>query len=394
MPAMATPRRQKRHAGLRARGGRTLASTILLYASFLVLVLAMLLVWEWYKKRDAPPKEPAPPPSARAGPLAPPTRPAGPTTRAGAASAPATSAPAGPDEPGDNLSPSAIELNENERIAFGDVQDGIGKLDETAFYMLLGRADKMPRLSGDDFDALPRPGTGNILKQPSLFRAQAMRIKLRVSRYTAGKEISYSRHWPKDRPLWRIHGLDLVPLRQTPHPLIVFLLQDPRPLLGEPDKVNVSGDLEYHKLKSRLDLAGIFYKVYSSKDRKGQRRDYPVFVAWQAADTTTRSAPRFGSLPMLLIGILVALLVAFLILKRYLRQTRKIDAEPFVRYRPLRDRPSGASDAPAPADEKPPDAEAEAREAEGVDPLLKQAAEEYQREQQERQQDDGTNGRS
>jgi len=191
------------------------------------------------------------------------------------------------------------------------------------------------------------------------------------------------------KPVWRLHGLNLVPPDKTPHPLIVFLLQDPQQLLGKPDKVHMSGDLEYHKSRDRLDLAAVFYKVYTGRDLKRRQRDYPVFVAWQAAAQPAAGLSRGGTMLTLFIGMGVILLIGFLFLKRYLRQIRGAGQSGFVRYRPLRDRIAQGSAAPDAAGGA--DAEAQPAEDTDVDPLLKQAAEEYHRE---RHQEDAADGRS
>jgi hypothetical protein len=143
-------------------------------------------------------------------------------------------------------------------------------------------------------------------------------------------------------------------------------------------------------------LAGLFYKIHMTRDRGDRNqgstlREYPVFLAWQIA-----AKPRLGGGGATVLGVFLvaglALLVGFVVLKKYLRQIRKGD-QPAVRYRPLRDTLraeaaaalAAAEEGDAPEDTEPQDTE--------VDPLLKQAAEEYRREKkQEREQADGEDG--
>lgn len=386
MTTMSTPIRSSRHPIHRRRRGRSSPSTILLYASMLALIAIALVLWQSWKK-DRGKLEPA---KTTSQPIILPTPPpaTAPTT---AASAP-TSRPT-PRWPTSNISPAAIPLTDTERIAISDVTDNVETLDETGFYILLGHAAKMRKLSGEEFDALSRPGEALLLQQPAFFRAQTMRVQMRVFQVqeisVAGGGLSPSRHWPPDKPLWRLDGLSVVPKGAVVHDLMVFCTEDPTPLLGEPKKTTREGTMEYYGTGRRLDLAAIFYKVTVKKDQHGNLRQYPVFLAWQFSGRS--GGGQFPTAVVYIFGVLLVLLIGFVFLKRYLRQVKRIDATPGPRpYRPLRELTSRekrqfgmAGEAEVEDEDEPEDTE--------VDPLLKQAAEEYHRDQLERQrqQEDG-----
>ena len=390
MATMFTPIRSNRHPNHRRRRGRSSPSTILLYSSMLALIAIALVLWQSWKK-DQGKEDPA---KSTSQPVLLPTSP----TRGAATSMSA----AATSRPTSNISPAAIPLTDKERIAITDVSDNVRTLDETGFYILLGHAGKMRRLSAEEFDSLSRPGEELLLQRPALFRAQPVRVKMRVFqafKISVGKGLSASRHWPPDKPVWRLQGLSVVPRDVMPRDLVVFSVEDPTPLLGEPDKITRDGSMEYYGTGRRLDLAAIFYKVHLDIDRENNPRNYPVLFAWQLSGQSNGESGQFPKAVVYILGTLLVLLVGFVVLKRYLRQIRRIDAANAPRtYRPLRDLTAGEKKRFGMADEDEENEEDGADQTEPenteVDPLLRQAAEEYHRDQLERQrqQKDGDDG--
>jgi len=399
-------------AAPRAGPGRTLAGTLLFHASLIMVIVIVLIAVQQWRRGEGQAQAPSQAGRRQAG-----SAPASGTSRPATLTFATTTRPKDTGE--SNLSPAAIELNESEKTAFGAVIDRNSKLDETAFYMLLGRAGKLGKLDKDDFDGLTRPAVENLLASPQLYRAQPMRISLFVfgaNKLAPGDGLSYSRYWPRDKPVWRLNAMMLAPVKKEVYPVIVFVLEDPMPLLGKGHKIDISGEHQYKKPGKRLEVAVVFYKIYATQSMSRKQRDYPVFVAWQLGGKSRARFDKKGASTLLtaVLGIILVLLAGLVFLKRYIQHVKKGDDDDApVRYRPLRDL-SAKTDRAAETDraaktdraaeseaadseaaeglealaekaDQAPQTEAEQADVE-VDPLLKQAAEEYRKE---RRQSDG-----
>ena len=276
----------------------------------------------------------------------------------------------------------ALRLTASEATALTDVRDRASQLDETAFYMMLSKAAGIAALADQQLHLLDRPVASNLLAHPQRYRGWPIRLRLRVYRVeklVPGAGLSASPYWAADRPVWKLVGVDSKSDDPLTGLLVVFSIVEPS-VLGAPDRVGQSGEGYYNHGRD-VELAGISYKLYRTEDLQGNIRDYPVVVAWRleipaagkkVAETKTPSRSHF--IYMLLAGLLVMYLFA----KRYAR--RKAAEESRFVYRPLRDElgepPGDPAEAPAKT-EKPTGGTG------GVDPMLKEAAEEY-RKQKER----------
>ncbi|HQL75877.1 MAG TPA: hypothetical protein PLD58_22060 [Phycisphaerae bacterium] len=317
--------------------------------------------------------------------------PAGPEAPAPATaptSAPATApttAPATAPLSRDNISEAAIELTERERIALGAVRDRNTQLAETGFFMLLARAAKMGALSDQQLQDVESPSYSNLMAHPSRYRAQAIRMTISVFTSeklepTSGGAFPVTSHWPRERPVWYLTGLNASLKVDPQQPVMLYATLDPAAALGKPVEVRNQTQV-YGVPGQRVDVVGLFYKLRRSASEENDERDYPVLLVWQlkAAGGGGVLGSSGGSIVGVLavIMLVLALLLGFILLKR--RVSRQKASRPGgPRYKPLRD--VSLDDQGQPADQ----------EDVGVDPLLKQAAEEYQKERQS----DGKHGPS
>ena len=264
----------------------------------------------------------------------------------------------------------ARELTDKEATALAAVRDRVTQLDETAFYLMIRKADTLGRIQPQDLDAVDRPAPINLLHDPARYRGRPVRLALRVHRVQklAGRNaLTPSPYWAADRPVWRLDCVNPAADIPAEEPLVVFTPFEPAKL-PPPDKVLDDDEhLYFEQTNVRAEAAGFFYKVWKHEDLQEKVRMYPVMIAWSvepaapAGGAPARQRTPAETLVILAVVPLIVLLAAFLIVKRYARRR----SEPSAReYRPIRREPL-----PAPPEE-PRD----------VDPELQRVAQEYQKE--------------
>ena len=300
------------------------------------------------------------------------------------AAAPATAPAEGRVTARSNISEAAIEMSDSERTALGAVRDRNTQLAETGFFMLLARAAKMETLSDRRLQDVESPSYPNLMAHPARYRAQPVRMTINVFtseklQPTPGGAFPVSSYWPKDKPVWYLTGLN-APLKIDPkQPVMVYSTADPTPVLGTPVKSNADAHV-YALPGRRVNVVGLFYKLRTAPSEDEGERDYPVLLVWQVSGSGGGGALGSGgttTIAGLMVAVLVlVLLLGFIMLRRRVSQ-QKASRPDGPRYKPLRD---------VARDEHEPEVE----EAGEVDPLLKQAAEQYQKERQ----DDGQHGSS
>lgn len=273
---------------------------------------------------------------------------------------------------GSNISSQAIELTEKEKILLGDVRDRDGQLYEPPMYKLLAKMAEMKKPGSSDFDNLPWPGYRQLLDHPSIYRAQAMRVRLNV--ITVEKIIGvHSLYYPKDKPYWLLHCFNAASKVPPLEPLIVICPFDPTEVLGKP---NVS-DKEYRYDAGRqVELAGVFYKIQRQKSRGWEKRkpelcNYPVFIGWDIRHTDVKATT--GDIRKIMILLIVAAMAAtFFLLRRHVKRLKGAgkseESEPYKpsRYEPERQETESQDD--------------ELAEVE-IDEELTKAVQEFQKEQ-------------
>ena len=192
---------------------------------------------------------------------------------------------------------------------------------------------------------------------------------------------SMDMRWPRKRsacslgrPVWKMSCIDARSDDPLTGPVLVFSAVEPT-ALGEPDAVGDQGERIYRPGRT-VKLAGIAYKVWRSKDLDGNVRDFPVVMGWRTdAPSPKQTKPKPGlSFSGYQAAALVAiLLMGYLVLRRYTERRRR--EAPRVSYRSPRE-------GSAPKRGQPPDTDEEAQREQPpeVDPLLRNAAEQYRKE--------------
>jgi len=274
----------------------------------------------------------------------------------------------------------ALKLTEKEFVALSAVRDRVGQLDETAFKMLLSKAAGLAQVEGQELQIIDRPAAVNLLRHPERYRGWPVRLTLRahkVHKVVGGKDLSASVYWPAGRALWQVGCVDPQSNFPADNPLLVFSIVEPT-VLGEPDKIVGEDErLYYAHRDARVNVTGYFYKVWRQRDTEGNVRNYPVIVAWRLDKPAEQSATPRAQKPAewriyIMIVLLLILLMAYALAKRFFRRQggRKNPSE----YQPMR------FDIKMPDEDEP--AESEQGAAQSVDPLLREAAEEYRKERE------------
>jgi len=263
-----------------------------------------------------------------------------------------------------------LQLTDTEKTALGDVTDGSTQWRESAFYLLLRRVSQLPELAPEDLHSLDAPAYRSLLHEPQRHRARAMRRRVRVYRVlkmSPGRghaDLGYSPAWPKGRSVWQIYCTGAEVPDPADEPMVVFSTVEPTGL-GRPDKVTTQEEQMFSR-GPEVEIVCVFYKVIEDvEDGSGRRRDYPLLLAWQMFPRTEslhRAVPPGIWIVAAGIG---AVAVGYFFLRRHVRRLRRPAA-------------SGAAGARA---TRRAEAAPEGGEPDGsVDPLLKEAAQQYRQE--------------
>jgi len=267
-----------------------------------------------------------------------------------------------------------LELSEAERQALVQVLDKPSQLDEPGLYVMMRRAAALPKLSDDQWEALDQVAYVNLLHRPQDYHLRPIRMEVHVNRVkeiSAGEGLtSYSRWWPRSRSAWDVACV--VPTRANPYattqPLTAISVVQPD-IKQEPDELGPDGQELYFVPGPKLELAGVFYKVHQRRDLDGNLREYPVLIVWQTRRLADLPAPTNWTKTMAAVIIMLVAVLA-IVFMRIKRQIRAIKAPPQR----------------APSERPDEDREPIEDEDRQVDPLLQQAAKDYE----ERQGGDGT----
>jgi len=335
---------------------RSLRTKLVLYLLVLAALVAALICLLPPLRR--PPGEPPAPPPAEL-----------PAVALTSTTAPA-SRPAGEPEATTQPSQWALPLTDEERIIYDTVFWRPQQLDEEARDILLARVAALPPLTAAAFDRLPRPGYDQLLTRPRTYGAEKMSLRVlcwRVTRLTAGVNMSTSPQWPKDRDVWWIDATVHGAQPADSEPVILLSVIDPAAVLGKASRAADERTSLYFKPQA-VEVAGVFYKIYEATDlgtrtQPASLRRWPVLLVWQIRGGGSGWASR-ASLIALAVGIAGAVVLVALFIVLMKRRTQPLRAPTGFVYRPTRD-------------------ELDAEEAAGdveVDPLLKKAAEEYRKE--------------
>lgn len=256
-----------------------------------------------------------------------------------------------------------LGLDEQQRRLLEQVFDHSSRFSDPALAVLLARAAEMaplslPQLRGE----LDLVAYRNLLNDPSRYRARPIRLVLQAARVRRMQEQEIV-PWPRQpgQDLWWLECFDATTSHPQGRPLILLSIAEPPLPKGKDD--GQGGQL--HPNLPSLEAAATLYKIYSTVDRDGQSRDYPLLLSWQLLGAQPEASPGGMKLTqsqvMMLVGLMIMLLFSLMFYRRNLRRVREADEA--VSYQPRRwryqqeqqarptpDRPSAATDQP-PADQ-------------------------------------------
>jgi hypothetical protein len=259
----------------------------------------------------------------------------------------------------DNISEAAIELTYRQKTALSAVRDG-QHWDEPAFFMMLARTAELvdPKTAAREYPSLESPAIASLTTYPNRYRAQKIRLTVRVHlsrEFVSGsKAWEACADWPKGKKLWSMTGYyvskDYVTVdgkkKRAAEEIVIYSLVDPTELLGKPQGTNASGEQLYGSKGRFLELAGVYYKTFKqnirSKQARHQIRDYPLVIAYYLKATKNIEAETspIGSIGNVII-IAMVLLVGLLLMVR--RQAKRARSTPIgaglagnLQYTPLR----------------------------------------------------------
>lgn len=241
---------------------------------------------------------------------------------------------------------------------------------QASLTMFMRRIKDLPTLTGRQTGCLDMPAAANLLKRPDRYAGRPIRLNvlvIRVWRWEPGKDFRATIHWTaRDGPIWRYDCYNADATSPSNEPVYVLSPLDPNAVLGKPSEIGKKGQWMYSRIP-QVELAGVFYKIYSSKSDSKVPRDYPVVLAWQIRTTGGTGAGGMFTNParnvVMVVVIILAIVFLFLMRARQVRRVRSRPKEP-LGYRTSGARLATERDGPV----KPEDE---------VDPDLKAAAQEY-----------------
>ncbi len=257
--------------------------------------------------------------------------------------------------PAENVSAMAIELSEGEKTVLAVVRDGTADIDESAFWKMLNRADQLAAsrdASKAELADLDSPSTANMLTAPAHYRAQKIRLTVRI--YTCNKLVSGTRSsparrdWPAGREYWYMTG-SIVRSggpQGAEETLMIYSAADPADLLGKPTSVGESGQ---RFAGVQLTIAAIFYKTRLAQPRVPEEaaRDYPLVLAYYLEiDHKPTGAP--WQLPAVIVGLMVVLIVVFARLRRKVKTMKRAQHPAIQRVADSFGQAETSDDEPAP----------------------------------------------
>ncbi len=264
----------------------------------------------------------------------------------------------------------AIKLTTAEATALADVADKSPQLAETAFYMMLAKADALARRTDVDLTSMDTPSSSQLLTNPQRWRGWPIRSRVivyKIEKLQGRTHLSPSPHWSVNRPVWKLSGTAM----GDPNIAIVAFSGTIPPQRNEPDSIvtdETGVEVRTFTNGTPVEYAGFYYKVWSTKDTEGKVQDYPVIIPWKISLVIPGvKTERPGSLGKLYqtVALGMALLIGYLFLKAYTRRLGK----------------AGSSLQRA---EKIESTDGETGDAEPrIDPLLKAAAEQYAKDTQD-----------
>lgn len=296
----------------------------------------------------------------------------------------------------DNISEAAIELTHRQKAALSAVRDG-KDYRESAFFMMLARVEELvdAKAASEEYSSLESPAVGHLTKYPNRYRAQKLRIGMRVfsmREFVSGAEgWDACTDWPRGKKVWYMSGWHVSENGKGSKNLVAYSLVDPTELLGKPSSVKSDGEKFYNNPGKLLKLAAVYYKTFRHKTidstaSNPRFMDYPLVLAYHlesSSPTRPKDLPTtsFSFVDYILVPIILLALALFVVR----RQSKRAKNTPIgsgragnVKYTPLRN---------VEKDDLPPDE----RNEEPVDQALVDAVKAFENKSKE---SDGTDDKS
>ncbi len=308
---------------------------------------------------------------------------AGPTQSASAA-APAQTAPAtAPAADARKIETilQALKLSDAQAGAYQVALSRKGQIDDpVTLTMFLRKIASLPMLQSEEWNDLDRPAARSLLAEPQRYAGRPIRLRALVNvvwKWTPGADFAATADWTRnDKPIYRYDCLNADAQYPASEPLYVLSPVEPNVFLGRPTGTGKDGQGIYGSFPP-VQLAGVFYKVYATKDTTGQARDYPVVLAWQirpAEGGGLATSPDSWQQAVVALGIALAIGILIYFYWRF-RQAAK-------RARSRASFPRGPPQPPRQQEEKD-EAQEPSPEEDQADPSLAAAAAEFRKQKQD-----------
>ena len=217
----------------------------------------------------------------------------------------------------------ALELPPQEADAYAVAIDRKTQLNDLALTMLMRRIATLPTLLAQDLKSLDQPSIASLLSSPQRYYGRPVRMRvyvLRVIKLTPGDDFAPTRYWGRDDGIiWRWDCVNADAERPADEPMMILTAIEPNTVLGVPNKVDDRGHRIYSPAKP-LDIAGVFYKLYTTTNEVDTLQDYPVLLAWQVVGGRGSSGgpePFISQTDAVVIAIgIIAIFVVFAAFKR------------------------------------------------------------------------------
>ena len=264
-----------------------------------------------------------------------------------------TTTQAAQTQPVDSLAEieNTLQLDETAKLAMAQVQSDVVPWDEPAFFMLLNRAEKLPKLLEAEVNELDLPAYRSLMRNPQRYSFQPLRVSVRVIRVkklASGDEWGSSPYWPKGKNVWRVYCTNSLAERPQDQPIVLYCVSLPMDL-GKPSEVTPDGEQTYSR-GPEVQAACVFYKLFQEKQAKpGEAGEFPILVAWQIGKPMRVPEMPTGSAMSLGFMAVAGMAVAYFLLRRSLQRTGKAspsEEQRLRRYASRRD--SALKDRPGP----------------------------------------------
>lgn len=272
----------------------------------------------------------------------------------------------------------AIEFSPQEQAILSGIADGTTTLeDDKIMPVMLAHVAEIPALKRPEFSMLENPPARVLRQHPDEFRGLPIRMELLVSQsrqITPGDGMAVSSYWPKDKPVWLLSGLSVNTPDPHSNPLVIISTVDPTEILGTPDGREAQGRVNnYKNSPRRIEVAGLFYRIWRSNSQEAGPMDYPVILAWQINNVAAVSPTAALTGPT---GITIGLVLLLAFFYLWWRFRGRVSTTP---------RPTFLSQIRQQRQQAQRDLDQEPDEFIPVDPALAQAAQQYLKEHPEDQ---------